>query len=152
MLDFVRRVMLGEKTSLPTKVWIVHGSSHDWKILKKLVEELGVEVDEFNEISVAGIPISERWKQMASEARFAFALLTRDDQDANGNWLPRLNVAHEIGLCHARLGIESTAILREGDVTVFSNLQGINYLHYETGKLEEKKAEIGAILKERGVL
>lgn len=83
--------------------------------------------------------------------RFAFALLTRDELiEGEKEWIPRLNVAHEIGLCHAHLGLESTAILMERNVTIFSNLDGIVYLEYARGKLREKK--IADLLKSRGVI
>jgi len=152
ILDFVRRAVMGNAAALPSKIWIVHGKSKDWQILKLMLRTWGLQVDEFNEIEVVGTPITERWRQMANHARFAFALLTEDDHTTDGRKLPRLNVAHEIGLCHARLGLEGTFVLREGNAEVFGNLQGINYLQYESGKLSEKKEDIKKLLKERGVL
>src|SRR5262249_31705885 len=140
--------------TFPTKVWIVHGHGDDWKVLQEMLLELGIqEVDEFNDEPVTGKTVISRWQEMAGQARFAFALLTRHNRIEVKKWsTPHLNVAREIGLCHAHLGLESTAILREGDVTVFSNLQGINYLEYAPGKLREKKSYIADLLKSRGVL
>lgn len=153
ILEFVRRAVIGKQATFPTKVWIVHGHGDDWRVLKEILLELGIkEVDEFNEEPVAGTTVVSRWQEMAGQARFAFALLTRDDQIKDNGWIPRLNVAHEIGLCHAHLGLESTAILREGDVTVFSNLEGINRMEYAPGKLRAKKKEIANLLKSRGVI
>jgi hypothetical protein len=152
ILDFVRRALTGDKVTVPRKVWIIHGRSPDWKILREMLVELGVAVEEFNEIQVAGMQISDRWKQMLDETRFAFALMNRDDKDAAGEWLPRMNVVHEIGLCHARIGVESTAILREEGVQLFANIAGINYVQYEPGRLRDIKEDIAALLKERGIL
>lgn len=154
ILEFVRRAVMGKETSFPTKVWIVHGHSADWKVLKKMLQELGVqEVDEFNEKPVEGTTVVSRWQEMAGQARFAFALLTPDDQiEGRKEWNPRLNVAHEIGLCHAHLGLKSTAILVEKGVTVFSNIQGIVHLEYAPGELRAKKDAIAELLAARGVI
>jgi len=123
----------------------MHGHGDDWEVLKQILAELGIEeVDEFNGEQVIGRTVVSRRQEMAGQARFAFALLTRDDRSQDRKWLPRLNVAHEIGLCHARLGLESTAILREPGVTIFLNLQGVVYLDYDPGKLRNKKKQIAA--------
>ncbi len=154
ILEFVRRAVIGKQATFPTKVWIVHGHGDDWRVLQGMLLELGIqEVDEFNEEPVTGKTVVSRWQEMAGQARFAFALLTRDNRiEGQDGWTPRLNVAHEIGLCHAHLGLESTAILRERDVTLFTNLDGINYLEYAPGKLREKRKEIADLLKSRGVI
>jgi hypothetical protein len=152
ILEFVRRAVIGKETNFPTKVWIVHGHGDDWKELRQMLHELGIkEVAEFNEEPQEGKTIVSRWQEMASQARFAFALMTRDDRFEK-QWRPRLNVAHEIGLCHARLGLESTAVLREKGVEIFSNIQGVVYLDYSPGKLCSKKRQIAALLKSRGVI
>jgi hypothetical protein len=152
ILEYVRRALIGQETAVATKVFIAHGRSDDWLQLKAILEDLGLEIAEFNETPAAGVLVPERWKEMLDQSRFAFALLTPDDKDVHHNSIPRFNVVHEIGLCHARLGLESTAILREKSVSLFSNIDGINRIDYEGGRLAEKKQQITQLLKDRGVL
>ena len=152
ILDFVRRSILGDAVTLPRKIWIIHGTDPDWKDLRTMLMKWGLEVDEFNEMNVAGVPIVQRWRQMANSARFAFAFLTEDEVVTKERRLPRLNVAHEVGLCHARLGLEGTFILRQGEAEVFTNLSGIVYMQYQKGRLAEMELDIKQLLVQRGVL
>jgi len=57
-----------------------------------------------------------------------------------------------IGLCHARIGIESTAILLAEGTEPFSNMGGINHLDFIPGRIADKSEEIRDLLVARGLL
>jgi len=63
-----------------------------------------------------------------------------------------MNVIHEIGLFQGRLGNEYAIVLRERGAKVFSNLDGISRLDYNSGKRVELKLDIRRLLIARGVL
>jgi predicted nucleotide-binding protein len=43
---------------------------------------------------------------MLDQARFAFLVMTAEDEQADGNHHARMNVIHEVGLFQGRLGFE----------------------------------------------
>jgi hypothetical protein len=152
LLDWVRSVILGREHHLPQKIFIGHGCNPDWKILRKMLQGWGLSVEEFNEEPVAGVSISERLKSMLQQSRFAFLVMTGEDKGDEGQLHARMNVIHEIGLFQGRLGPEYAIVLRRKDTSLFSNLDGINRLDYEKGKLANLKDEIRRLLIARGVM
>lgn len=157
LLEWVRSVVLGRERPLPVSVFIGHGHKDDWKIIKGMLEHWNVEVEEFNEEPVAGESVTQRLKTMLERSRFAFLVMTAEDEvgqkTANGKRLQaRMNVVHEIGLFQGRLGSEYAIVLRERQAQVFSNLDGINRIDYDTGKIAALEQEIRALLVKRGVI
>ena len=155
ILDYVRRAMLGKAPAPANRIFVAYGaSSADWKTLKTMLEGWGLEVEHFNRESVTGLAVSERWRQMLDQSRFAFAVMTPDTDGVADEKRASQNVIHEIGLCHARLGVRNTAILvaSDADIHRFTNIEGIQRIKYEPGRLDEKKAEIEALLVNRGLL
>ena len=154
ILDYVRRSALGEAPALANRIFVAYGaSSGDWVVLKRMLDGWGLEVEHFNRESVAGTAVFERWRQMLDRSRFAFAVMTPDGGAAR-NKRASQNVIHEIGLSHARLGVRNTAILvaRGTDIDRFSNIDGIQRIEYEPGRLEKRRKEIRALLVDRGLL
>ena len=97
--------------------------------------------------------VSTRWQEMLNSARFAFAVMTPDDRcGQTGLARARQNVIHEIGLCHARIGIESTAVLLAEGTEPFSNMGGINHIDFIPGRIADKSEEIRDLLVARGLL
>ena len=152
ILDYVRRSMLGQSPALATRIFIAHGNSDDWRTLKSMLESWGLDIEHFNREPVAGVAAFERWRSMLDSSRFAFALMTPDDVGADGARRARQNVIHEIGLCHARLGLRNTAILLANGTERFSNVDGIQHIAFEPAHLAKKEGEIRTLLEDRGLL
>ncbi|MET0793576.1 MAG: TIR domain-containing protein, partial [Polyangiaceae bacterium] len=158
ILDWVRATVLGRERPLPRKVFIGHGSKNDWQALRTMLVEWNVEVEEFNEEPVAGVSITQRLKSMLEGARFAFLVMTAEDEviPKGGGGLAafqaRMNVIHEIGLFQGRLGGEYAVVIRERGAELFSNLDGINRIDFDSGRLKAVEPEIFALLVRRGVI
>jgi hypothetical protein len=96
-----------------TNVFIGHGRSKIWKDLKDFVQDrLHLPWDEFNRVPVAGVTNVARLSRMLDEAAIAFLIMTAEDEQADGNIHARMNVVHEVGLFHGRLGFERSIIVR----------------------------------------
>jgi Predicted nucleotide-binding protein containing TIR-like domain len=80
-------------------VFIGHGHSEEWrKLYIFLQKDHDLGVIEFNSSSPAGISTTDHLQDMLNQANFAFLILTGDDEQATGEFNPRLNVVHEAGL------------------------------------------------------
>lgn len=152
ILDYVRRGMMGESPSIARRVFIAYGHTEDWKELKKMLRRWSLDAVHFESEEVTGETIPDRWKSMIDQSRFAFAVMTPDDKLANGKWRARQDVIHEIGLCHARLGLQNTAILLAHGTEPFSNMDGVNYIPFERGNIRKTGRKIKRLLEERGIL
>ena len=152
ILDYIRRRLLGKAPQIANRVFIAYGHSKDWKVLANMLQTWGLDVEHFNIESTAGKHVAERWEQMLNRSRFAFAVMTPDETMKNGRKRVRQNVIHEIGLCHARLGVRNTAILITRDTEEFSNVKGIEHIPFVAGKLRDQSKEIERLLRERGIL
>jgi len=154
LLEYVRRNMMSGHRDVPDRVLVLHGTASDWKDLVDLLKGFGLEsIEEFTTKPVTGMVVSTRWQEMLNSARFAFAVMTPDDPcGQTGLARARQNVVHEIGLCHARIGIESTAILLAEGTEPFSNMGGINHIDFIPGRIADKSEEIRDLLVARGLL
>lgn len=109
-----------------TTVFIGHGGSLVWRELKDfLSERLGLSVDEFNSVPVAGVATVERLSEMLGAAVFAFLVMTAEDERSDGMINARLNVIHEVGLFQGRLGFKKAIVLLEEGCEEFSNIHGL---------------------------
>jgi predicted nucleotide-binding protein len=134
-------------------VFIGHGRSETWKQLKDfLVERLGLEFEEFNRESAAGIPTTERLEAMMKNSRFAFLVMTGEDDRGDGSRYARDNVIHEIGLFQGRHGFRKAIVLLEDGCEEFSNIRGLTQIRFPVGKILIKLEEIRAVLEREGVL
>jgi hypothetical protein len=151
ILEYIRRSMLGESPTIANRVFIAYGSAPDWDVLRSMLKHWGLDPEYFNREVVTEL-IADRWKQMIDQSRFAFAVMTPDDQLADGKYLARQNVIHEIGLCHARLGLSNTAILLAEGTAKFTNADGVNHIGFQPGHLAATAEKIHQLLIERGLL
>ena len=142
-----------DTVSTGEKLFIGHGRSPVWLELEKfLTDRLNLEVDEFNRFSAAGKSTKERLSEMLDEAAFAFLVMTGDDEQAVGDFRPRMNVVHEAGLFQGRLGFERAIILLEEGCQDFSNIDGLNQIRFPTGDIIAKSEEIRKVLEREGML
>ena len=140
-------------TATGTRVFIGHGRSLIWRELKDFIEDrLGLQVDEFNRVSAAGMPTSGRLAEMLDSAGMAFVVMTGEDEQPGGQLRARENVVHEAGLFQGRLGFTRAIILLEDGCKEFSNIAGLGQIRFQKGNLESAFEEIRMVLEREGLL
>ena len=142
-----------QNTNNSKVVFIGHGRTHTWRVLKDFLEDrLGLEVEEFNRVSVAGRTTTERLEEMLRRAAFAFLVLTGEDETEGGGLQPRMNVVHELGLFQGRLGFERAIILLEDGCEEFSNIHGLGQIRFRRNDIASAFEEIRRVLERERVV
>jgi predicted nucleotide-binding protein len=135
------------------KLFIGHGHSLIWRVLKDFIQdELKLPWDEFERVPVAGKTIVERLTEMLDSAKIAFLILTAEDETACGEVQARLNVIHEAGLFQGRLGFSRAIILLENGCKKFSNIDGLEYIPFHKGHIENAFEKIRGVLSREGII
>ncbi len=135
------------------RIFIGHGHSHVWLQLEKFLKErLNQTPDEFNRVPTAGVTTVDRLKEMLDGCKFAFLVLTAEDETAGGQMQARMNVIHEAGLFQGRLGFDKAIILLEDGCKGFSNIEGLGQIRFPKGDIEPKYDEIRRVLEDRGII
>ena len=135
-----------------TNVFIGHGRSADWRILKDFVKDrLRLPCDEFNRVPVAGMTNIARLAEMLDAAAIAFLIMTAEDDMADGSQQARMNVIHEVGLFQGRLGFSKAIVVLEDGCVEFSNIAGLGQIRYPKSNIRAAFEEIRQVL-ERGEL
>ena len=151
-LENVQKVSIGDK-HLGSNVFIGHGQSFLWREIKDFItDRLGLPVDEFNRVPVAGITNIDRLKQMLDQAAIAFLLMTAEDEQADGAVRTRQNVIHEVGLFQGRLGFTKAIVVLEEGCDEFSNIQGLGQIRFPNGQVSACYEEIRMVLEREGLL
>ena len=136
-----------------SKVFIGHGGSYVWREFKDFIDgRLKLPYDEFNRESVAGSTNIERLSAMLNEARFAFLIMTAEDEHADTTLHARENVIHEIGLFQGRLGSRKAIILLEEGCKEFSNIFGLSQIRFDKGRIAAVFEEVRRVLEREGIL
>lgn len=136
-----------------TNVFIGHGRSLIWRELKDFIEDrLGLSVDEFNRVPVAGITNIARLSEMMDAAAIAFLVMTGEDEQLDGNYRARMNVIHEAGLFQGRLGFTRAIVLLEEGCEEFSNIEGLGQIRFPKGNIKSAFEEIRVVLEREGIL
>jgi predicted nucleotide-binding protein len=86
---------------------------------------LGLTVDEFDRVPIAGITSVERLSQMLNDAGFALLVMTAEDEREDGSHVARQNVIHEVGIFKGRLGFTRAIVMLEEGCEEFSNIHGL---------------------------
>ena len=148
-----RRRLEQQESTTGTTVFIGHGHSQVWRELKDFVEgRLGLAADEFNRVSAAGIPTTERLQKMLGMAGFAFLVMTGEDEQADGKLRTRENVVHEAGLFQGRLGFKKAIVLLEEGCEEFSNIHGLGHIPFPRGNIGAASEQIRLVLEREGLL
>jgi predicted nucleotide-binding protein len=141
------------KSLAGTKVFIGHGRSLVWRELKDFLgDRLGLSVDEFNRVPVAGIATSSRLSEMLDAAAVAFLVMTAEDEQTDGKVRARENVVHEVGLFQGRLGFARAIVLVEDGCEEFSNIHGLGQIRFPRSNLAAKFEDIRAVLEREGLI
>jgi predicted nucleotide-binding protein len=129
-------------------VFIGHGHSEEWrKLYIFLQNDHDLRVIEFNSSSAAGIATTDHLQDMLGQANFAFLILTGEDEQATGEFNPRLNVVHEAGLFQGKLGFRKAILFLEEGCREFSNVRGLTHIPFPKGKIEAQFHEATRVLK-----
>ena len=136
-----------------SNVVIGHGGSTLWRELKDFLRDrLNLPVDEFNAVSVAGLPTVERLEGMLNGAGFAFLVMTAEDEQPDGRVRARENVVHEVGLFQGKLGFRKAIILLEDGCEEFSNIHGLGQIRFQRGNLAAKFEDVRRVLEREGMI
>lgn len=134
-------------------VFIGHGRSTVWRELQDYLQNrLKLDWIEFNRVPAAGIATQARLTEMLDAASFAFLIMTAEDERADGAKVARMNVIHEIGLFQGRLGFHRAIVLLEEGCDRFSNIDGLTYIPFPSGKISAAFADIQGVLQREGIV
>jgi predicted nucleotide-binding protein len=132
----------------PPTVFIGHGRSGQWRDLKDhLQDKHGYDVEAYEVGARAGHTIRDILESMLSSSSCAVLVMTAEDEQASGDFHPRQNVVHELGLFQGRLGFNRAIMLLEAGAQPFSNMQGIDQVRYAKGNIRETFGEVLAVLR-----
>ena len=144
---------LAKMERIGTNVFIGHGSSKEWKDLKDFISDrMRLPWDEFNRVSVAGIPNTVRLSTMLDAAMIAFLVLTGEDERADGKIQARLNVVHEAGLFQGRLGFSRAIIMLEEGCEEFSNIEGLGQIRFPKNNIKAAFHDVQLVLEREGLI
>ncbi len=147
------QVQATRRQATGTKVFIGHGHVAVWKDLRDFLRDrLGLDYEEFNRTSAAGMATTERLSEMLDNANFAFLVLTAEDLHADHTCHARENVTHEAGLFQGRLGFRKAIMLLEDGCEEFSNIVGLGQIRFRRDNLAAKYDEIRAVLEREGII
>lgn len=153
VLGYVRSATIRRVRPPATGVFIGHGRARDWQDLAVFLrDQLKCDLIEFNSDPTAGYFTGERILEMLDRSRFAFLVMTAEDEQADGTLQARQNVIHEIGLCHGRLGFHRAVIVKEDRATEFSNVKSLTYIGFTTGRMSHAFPEIVRTLIREGLV
>jgi hypothetical protein len=112
-------------------VFLGHGRSTAWRELKDhLHEKHGFAIEAYEIGARAGHAVRDILEGMLDRSSIAFLVMTGEDETADGDLNPRLNVVHEAGLFQGRLGFNRAIILLEQKANDFSNIQGLEQIRF----------------------
>ncbi len=136
-----------------THIFIGHGHSPLWREFKDFVKDrLNLKWDEFNRIPVAGRTNIVRLSEMLNQAKFAFLILTAEDEQKDGSYNARLNVIHEVGLFQGKLGFEKAIVLVEEGCEQFSNINGLGQIRFPKGNISAIFEEVRRTLEHEEII
>lgn len=136
-----------------TNIFIGHGHSNIWLVLKNFLEDkLNLDCEEYNSSSTAGKARKERLEELLNISCFAFLIMTGEDELKDNSLRARENVVHEIGLFQGRLGFEKAIVLLENGCQEFSNIHGIGQIRFNKDNLKESFEEIRDVLKRENII
>ena len=154
-LYMAKRLKMGGTSVARTdgKIFIGHGRSPAWLLLDKFLREtLGLQTDEFESLSPAGLSHTERLQQMMDGACFAFLVMTGDEEHADGTKHARESVIHEVGLFQGRLGFKRAIVMLEEGCQEFLNIVGHGQIRFPKGDIRARFEEVRKVLQREKII
>lgn len=128
-----KSVQKQEEPPMGNKIFIIHGHDNEMKTeVQLLLNRAGLEDVVLHEYSDKGRMIIDKLIEEGSSACYVIALLSPDDELADGQTRARQNVILEIGYFLGMLGKERVRLLKKGDIEIPSDLQGILYTPFDS--------------------
>lgn len=147
------RTFISDYESSQMTVFIGHGgASRQWEQLDEVLRLANLRPNHFTRVSTAGMFVFERVSEMLDSARFAFLVLSAEDEQRDGKVRARQNVIHETGLCQARLGLKKAIVLLEEGCDKFSNNDGIIHIEFPKNSLMAVAKDIREVLQREGLV
>ena len=129
-------------------VFLGHGRSSDWREIKDhLQDSHHYKIEAYEVGARAGHTIRDVLSTMLERSSFALLIMTGEDENTDGGARARQNVVHEAGLFQGRLGFNRAIAVVENGVEVFSNLDGVQQIRYDSGNVRSTFGEILATLR-----
>lgn len=130
------------------QIFIGHGGqSNEWRtLLIDLQSRHGLVCEAFETGSRAGHSIRDILNSLLEANSFALLVLSKEDEQIDGNFRARQNVVHEAGLFQGRLGFGRAIIVVEEGTELLSNLGGIQHLSYPKGRITAVVGDVLATL------
>jgi predicted nucleotide-binding protein len=134
-------------------IFIGHGRSVLWARLQLLLEkDLGIETINYESESRVGDSIIPILEKMLNQVTFAVIVLTAEDETRDGEKRARQNVIHELGLFQGKLDFKRVILLIEEGVEQFTNIAGLQYISFNSNKIEQTFYELQRVLKREGLI
>jgi len=131
----------------PNMVFLGHGGNPLWsKVHIHLKDELHLDVQVWETESRASRYPLDVLKQLLDSCTFAVLVQTGEDPTSDGNLRARQNVIHEIGLFQGRLGFEKVALVEQEGIESFSNIHGLQVIHFPGQRIEAAYYELDRML------
>jgi predicted nucleotide-binding protein len=128
-------------------IFIGHGRSTLWRELKDhLADKHDYNVIAYEVGARAGHTIRDILEQLLSASSFALLVMTGEDETENG-LRARQNVVHELGLFQGCLGFHRAIAVAEQGVELFSNIEGVQQIRFQTGNIAESYGDVLATLR-----
>jgi predicted nucleotide-binding protein len=141
------------KSPSGSNVFVGHGHSLLWREFATFLDKrLGLTVDEFNSVTVAGKSTQQRLDELLDTAGFAFLVMTAEDEQPDRKMHARLNVVHEVGLFQGRLGFKRAIVLLEEGCEEFSNVIGLGQIRFPKGNIKAAFEEVREVLEREQIL
>lgn len=130
------------------RIFIGHGGqSSDWLLLQNELQNVHkLDVEAFESGERAGHHIRSILEGFLEHNTFAVLVLSKEDEQSDGNFRARQNVVHEAGLFQGKLGFDRALILVEKGTSLFSNLDGIQHIEYEPGQIRGAVGRLLAVI------
>ena len=118
-------------------VFIAHGHSQDWRIIERLInKDLDFATVVIQEDYRPGDSISKKVEKGIRRCEAFVAIMSADDQMAEGNYRARQNVIYELGYARGVLKKKQIILLVEKSVEVQSDISGLIYIPYKKDSVE----------------
>lgn len=139
--------------STTISVFIGHGRNPAWARVQQFLEhDFGLNVITFESETRAGQHIVQVLESMLNQAGFAILVLTGEDLTPEGGMRARQNVIHEAGLFQGRLGFSKAILLVQSGLEEFSNVAGLQQIHFTEAEIQQTFYELGRVLKREGIV
>lgn len=139
-----------QRTAPMRRVFISHGRAPDWREVQAYIEkDIGLDTLELAQEANQGRTILGKLWEASERCESAVIVMTGDDLDAEGQARARENVIHEIGFFQGKYGLARICLLYEEGVSIPSNIHGLVYAPFPTGRVS---ASFGVLVRELGAM